>query len=145
MTMVSKANAERLKLPNLKKQMNFYAKKAADEYPRVPVQKEVGQFIQSVSLSMKQHQIQRQMILPKPEIIAGSLKGIPVMIQGYGHLEQFYGLLKDIDALDRIVRMQKIRFDNDEYLKGRVYMEAIFVIYYQPQRENESEELAGVY
>ena len=145
LAMVRKANAERLKLPDLKKQVSHYTQKSVAEYPHVPVQKEVGQFIQSISLSMKKHQIQRQMILPKPEVSAGSLKGIPVMIQGYGHLNQFYGLFKDIDALERTVRMNKIRFDNDEHLQGRVYMEAVFVIYYQPQEGTEDVELAGIF
>lgn len=145
LAMVSKANAERLKLPDLKKRINRYTEKAEAHYDRVPKQKEVGRFIQSVSLSMKKHEIQRQMILPKSEVTAGSLKGIPVMIQGYGHLSQFYGLLQDINALDRIARMKTIRFDNDEHLQGRVYMEAVFVIYYQPQGNGEESELAGTF
>jgi Tfp pilus assembly protein PilO len=128
---VSKASAESQQIPVLKEQL-LRLQIAAGNYARqIPVQRELGEFLQGITDLMNEHNLREQVIQPGKEVNSGELNCIPVNMQCKGELSQIFEFYKCMQRLDRLIRIEHIRLVNDGGFSGEVAMQTEAVIYYR--------------
>ena len=71
------------------------------------------------------------MIEPHKEIKAENLNCIPVKMQCKGKLYQIFEFFRELQGLDRLVRIEQVKLSNDNDFNGRIDMEARAIIYYR--------------
>ena len=78
-------------MPAVREQLQ-HMRTAAEKYElQIPVQRELGEFMQNVAKLMNDLDLKGQMIQPGREIHTGELKCIPVNMQCKGKLSQIFG------------------------------------------------------
>jgi Tfp pilus assembly protein PilO len=130
---ISKASMEKAQLPVLKEQLLKLQQTAGDYKANIPVQTDLGVFLQQMADLMIENGLREQVIAPGKEIAVKALKCIPVDVQCKGRLAQVFEFFKRIQDLDRLVRIEQIKLVNDSDFSGEVDMKTKVVIYYRPQ------------
>jgi Tfp pilus assembly protein PilO len=80
---------------------------------------------------MNEHDLKEQVITPGAEVEAERFRCIPVSMQCKGKLSQIFKFYHQLQALDRLVRIEQVRLSNDSGYDGQVSMETKAVIYYR--------------
>ena len=133
MLAISKASAESQQIPTVREQL-LQLQTAVGNYERqIPVQRELGEFLQKIANLMNEHNLQGQMIQPGKEIKAGELNCIPVNMQCKGRLSQIFEFYRRVQGLDRLVRIEHVKLVNDGDFGGEVVMQTEAVIYYRAE------------
>lgn len=105
----------------------------------VPTESELGVFLGQIASIMTVHQLADQVVEPGKEIEADELNCIPVRMDCTGTLSAIFGFCADLQSLHRIVRIEKITLNNDSGFTGRVAMQTEAVIFYRPQKTQETD------
>ena len=71
------------------------------------------------------------MVEPYEEIEAENLSCIPVKMQCKGKLFQIYEFFRELQGIDRLVRIEQVKLSNDNDFKGQIGMQARAIIYYR--------------
>jgi len=132
---VSKGLAQSKQLPVLEEQLELLAESVGDYEAKIPRDRELGAFLQTIAELMKQHNLREQVIAPGEQIPAGKLRCIPVEMRCRGTLGELYAFFKGLRGLERLIRIERLRLTNDAAFSGEVTMETRAVIYYAPQVE----------
>jgi len=130
---IAKASAESKQLPVLEEQLLKLQAKVANYETNIPVQRELGVFLHKVADLMNEHNLKDQVVAPGKEIEADELKCIPVDMQCKGRLAQVFEFYKQLQRLDRLVRIERMELVNDSDFGGEVNMQTKMVIYYRPE------------
>lgn len=133
MLAISKASMERTQMPALKDQLMKLKQAAGNYRANIPVQTDLGVFLQQIADLMIENGLREQVIAPGKEIAVKALKCIPVDVQCKGRLAQVFEFFKRIQNLDRLVRIEQVNLANDSDFIGEVDMKTKVVIYYRPQ------------
>ena len=80
---------------------------------------------------MNKHSLSEQMIEPNKEIEDENLNCIPVKMKCKGKLFQIYEFFRELQGLDRLVRIEQVKLSNDNDFVGQIGMEARAIIYYR--------------
>jgi len=120
-------------LPSLMKQVSSLKVKVGDYDARVPVNRDLGAFLQNLANLMNEHNLHEQLINPGTAVEADGLNCVPVSMQCSGKLEQIYAFFGSLEKLERLIRIERVRLVNDENFGGLVKMETTAVIYYRTQ------------
>jgi len=132
-TAIDKALAESKQLPVLKEQLMELQKTVGNYEKNIPTGRELGEFLHSVANLMNEHNLRDQVIAPGKEMELGDLSYIPVSMQCRGKLKDMFGFYKSLQGIDRLVRIEQVKFVNDRDFGGEVSMQTEAVIYYRPQ------------
>ena len=97
----------------------------------VPKQRNLGTFVQEIAELMNQYKLKEQEITPHPEIETEELNCIPVSLQCRGSLAQIFKFNQKLQELERLIRIQRVKLNNDVDFRGDVLMETEVVIYYR--------------
>lgn len=131
---VTKCEAEGRQLPVLKEQL--LKLQSATKYGgvgsyelNIPAERALGGFLQKIADLMNRHNLEEQVVAPGNEVIAGNLKCIPLDMQCKGKLSQIFEFYKQLQQLDRLVRIEQVKLENDNSFGGRVSMHTKAVIY----------------
>lgn len=130
---ITKASTEGAKLPDLKQQLQQLQEIVGNYERLIPQQRELGMFLQKVTNLMNKHNLADQVIQPGAEIKTDTFCCIPVNMQCKGRLAQIFEFYEQLQSLDRLIRIEKVRLLNDEDLSGEVAMETKAIIYYKPK------------
>jgi Tfp pilus assembly protein PilO len=133
------AEVHRPQLASLQSQLARCEEDLAAYRGRIPVQRELGSFLQQVSDLMTQHHLKEQAIVPGEEAAIGGLIMVPVTVRCRGPLTDLFGFHRELASIGRLARLEKAQFTNDPDLGGYVRMEARMAIFYRPEaapREN---------
>jgi len=130
---VIKELTESRQLPILEEQLLKLQAKVTNYEANIPVQRDLGVFLHRVADLMNEHNLKEQVVAPCREIEAGELKCIPVDMQCKGNLAQVFEFYKQLQGLDRLVRIEKIELVKDGDFGGEVNMQTKMVIYYRPE------------
>ncbi len=130
---VVKESAERKQLPVLEEQLLKLQAKVANYEANIPVQRDLGVFLRKVADLMNEHNLKEQVVEPGKEIEVGELKCIPIDMQCKGKLAQVFEFYKQLQGLDRLIRIEEIKLVNDGDFGGEVGMQTKMVIYCRPQ------------
>jgi Tfp pilus assembly protein PilO len=131
---IDMAAAQGVELARLKTKLRDTERLAERFDASVPPDQALGGFLQQVTAIMKEYHLTDQAVLPGKEIEAGHLCCIPVHLTCTGTLSQLFGLFDRVRALDRLVRIETVRFENDAGFTGQLSLQAEVVIFYQSAR-----------
>jgi Tfp pilus assembly protein PilO len=126
---VTKSEAEGRQLPVLKEQLLKLQQAVGSYELNIPAERALGGFLQKIADLMNQHNLEEQVVAPGKEVIAGNLKCIPLDMQCKGKLSQIFEFYKQLQQLDRLVRIEQVKLENDNSFGGRVSMHTKAVIY----------------
>lgn len=98
---------------------------------KIPEQSDIGKFLHKIADLMNEHDLSEQMIEPRKEIKTEELNCIPVKIQCKGKLAQIFEFFRQLQRLDRLVRIEQVNLSNDSDFNGRISMESKAIIYYR--------------
>ena len=133
MVAISKVSAESQQIPTIREQL-LQLQMAVENYERqIPVQRELGEFLQRIANLMNEHNLREQLIQPGNEVKAGELNCIPVNMQCKGGLSQIFEFYRRVQGLDRLVRIEHVKLVNDGGFSGEVIMQTKVVIYYRAE------------
>lgn len=120
-------------LPGLTEQLMSLQKKFENYQANLPSQRQLGTFLHKIADLMDKHNLREQLTQPGKEIQADNLKCIPVNIHCKGKLTQIFKFFKSLQNLDRMVRIEQVKFINDSDYTGDVQLRTKAIIYYRPQ------------
>ncbi len=130
---IAKASAESKQLPILEEQLLKLQAEVANYQANVPVQRDLGVFLRKIADLMNEHNLKEQMLAPGKEIQVDELKCIPIDMQCKGKLAQVFEFYKQLQRLDRLVRIERLELVNDNDFSGEVSMQTKAVIYYRAE------------
>jgi Tfp pilus assembly protein PilO len=128
---IAKGISDSEQLPLFMDQLIKFKAGIGDYENSIPQQKTLGLFVHQMADLMNQHQLEEQEIAPGAETEAEGLNCIPVSIQCKGQLEQIFTFFRELQALDRLIRIQQVKLLNDQNFRGQVSLETDVVIYYK--------------
>lgn len=131
MLAISKASAESQQIPALREQLQRLKATVGSYERQIPSQRELGEFLQKIANLMDEHNLKGQMVQPGSEIKAEELNCIPISMQCRGKLPQMFEFYKQLQGLDRLVRIEHVKLVNDDDFSGDVIMQTNAVIYYR--------------
>ena len=99
----------------------------------VPKQKDLGLFIKEISTLMKNNNLKEQEIQPLEEVKTDKLICIPVNMKGRGSLSEIYKFHKNLQELNRRIRIKQVKLENGNDFDGDIKMQTEIVIYYRSQ------------
>lgn len=135
MLAISKASAESRQIPVVKEQLLQSQRTVGNYEQQIPTQRELGEFLQRIANLMNKYNLQEQLIQPGQEMKAGQLNCVPVNMQCKGKLSQIFKFCRNVQGLDRLVRIEHIKLVNDNNFSGDVTMQTEAVIYYRADVE----------
>ena len=133
---IVKESAESEQLPVLEEQLLKLQAKVANYEANIPVQRDLGGFLRKVADLMNEHNLKEQVVETGKEIQTEGLNCIPIDMQCKGRLAQVFEFFKQLQALDRLVRIEKVELVNDGDFGGEVSMKTKVVIYYRPEAKS---------
>jgi Tfp pilus assembly protein PilO len=119
------------RLPLLKEQLQQLQSELGDYEAHIPVQRNVGPFLQGIADLMNEHNLKEQVVTPGPEVESDRFNCIPVSMQCKGPLTQLFRFYRRLQSLDRLVRIEQVKLSNDAHYDGKIGMETRAVIYYR--------------
>lgn len=130
---VTEAQEITWQIPDVRQQMNTLEEEILQWYQRVPEERTMGDFLKDIARLMTQHGLTEQVMVPGTEIGTQGLVCIPVSIHCRGTLQQLFVFYQDLQALQRLVRFEKISLQRDSArTDGHVTMQTDIVIFYRP-------------
>jgi Tfp pilus assembly protein PilO len=135
---IQTAAAQAAQLPALRLRLRD-VEATAERYDRcVPAEGMLGVFLQQIAGIMTEHHLADQVVIPGNERQTDSVNNIPIHMTGTGRLPDVFDFFTDLQALDRLVRIEKVVLKNDGALRGRANMEVEAVIFYQSSKQRQS-------
>lgn len=132
---INKASLERVQLQLLKEQLLKLQTIVENYEANIPEKNDFGVFLQQIADLMSKHNLRDQVIAPGKEIAVKGLNCIPVDMQCKGTLAQVFEFQKQMQRLDRLVRIEHLKLTNDSDFTGEVSLKTNVVIYYRPKSE----------
>jgi Tfp pilus assembly protein PilO len=99
----------------------------------VPQDVSLGAFLQDIARIMTEHHLADQVVVPGKDVESDAVRCIPVHVTCTGSLRDIFGFFHDFQAMDRLVRIEKVALQNDREYTGRVGMEVDAVVFYRAQ------------
>jgi len=128
---IAKGAADSQRLPLLKEQLQQLQSELGNYESNIPEQGALGAFVRGIADLMNEHSLKEQVVTPGAEVEAERFNCIPVSMQCKGRLSQIFKFYHRLQALDRLVRIERVRLSNDSGYDGQVSMETKAVIYYR--------------
>lgn len=129
---IAKAAIEQRQLSDLKERLQELESTARNYQLNVPADRDLGSFLQQIAGLMSRHNLTEQVVAPGEEIKADKLNSIPVNMQCRGRLGQIFEFYRQLQRLDRLVRIESVKLVNSDDLSGQVSMQTRAVVYYRP-------------
>ncbi len=128
---IVKGTDDAKQLPRLEEQLLKLGARLGDYEANIPEQRAHGVFLHRIADLMKEHNLSGQVITPGEEIEAEKFNCIPITMRCTGELAQISEFYRRLQNLDRLVRIEKVKLDNDTSYGGQVSMETEAVVYYR--------------
>jgi Tfp pilus assembly protein PilO len=130
---IAGASAQQQQLPILKEQLLKLQMAAGNYQASIPSQRDLGAFLHKIADLMNKQNLTDQVVQPGEEIKAGELNCIPVNMQCKGELTQIFEFYKQLQGLDRLVRIEQVNLTNEKDFSGTVTMQTKAAIYCRPE------------
>ena len=128
---IAKGTADNKQLLLLNEQFSKLQRELENYEAKIPEQSNIGAFLHKIADLMNEHDLSDQMIEPQKEINGEKLNCIPVKMQCKGKLAQIFEFYRQLQRLDRLVRIEQVKLLNDSDFNGQVAMESRAIIYYR--------------
>jgi Tfp pilus assembly protein PilO len=128
---IAKGTADGKQLPLLKEQLLQLQASLGSYEANIPEKNTFGGFLGRITDLMNQNNLKEQQVTPGEEVKTDKFNCIPVNICCKGELIQIFRLYRQLQTLDRLIRIEQVKLSNDSNYKGQVSMETKAVIYYR--------------
>jgi Tfp pilus assembly protein PilO len=128
---IVKGTTDNKQLFLLKEQLLKLHRKLENYEANIPEQRAIGEFLHRITDLMNENNLREQVIEPLKEVKTEKLNCIPVNMQCKGKLAQIFEFYRQLQGLDRLIRIEQVELSNDSDFSGKVSMEARAVIYYR--------------
>ncbi len=128
---IAKGAADSRQLHLMKEQLLELQTVLANYEANIPDKNTFGGFLGGIADLMNENNLKEQEITPGEEIKADKFNCIPVTMRCKGELVQIFKLYRQLQTLDRLVRIEQVRLSNDREFSGQVSMETKAFIYYR--------------
>jgi len=128
---IAKGAANNKQLLLLNEQLLELQRELENYETKIPEQSDIGVFLHKIADLMNEHDLSDQMIEPRKEIKSEKLNCIPVKMQCKGKLARIFEFFRQLQGLDRLVRIEQVKLSNDSDFNGQVGMESMAIIYYR--------------
>jgi Tfp pilus assembly protein PilO len=128
---IVKGAADVEKVPLIKQQLLNIQSELKDYGANIPDQRDLGVFLRRIATLMNEYQLREQVIVPREEVKGDKFSCIPLNMRCKGKLSQMFDFYKQLQGLDRLIRIERVKLRNDNNFSGEVSMETDAVIYYK--------------
>ncbi len=132
---IAKGTADAKRLPLVEEKLSDLQRRFGDSESSIPEQRDLGEFMSEIADLMKEHNLKDDTVTPGDEIEADKFYCIPVVMQCKGELAQISEFYNRLQSLDRLVRIEQVKLNNDKNYSGQVTMETEAVVYYKAKDE----------
>jgi Tfp pilus assembly protein PilO len=132
---IAKGAADGKQLPVLKQQLLRVQNELEDYEVNIPNQRALGVFLHRIAALMNEYHLQEQVIEPREEVKSDKFCCIPLNMRCKGELSQMFEFYRQLQELDRLIRIERVKLKNDSSFNGEVSMETEAVIYYRAELE----------
>ncbi len=130
---IAKGTADSKQIPLLEEQLLELHRELENYEANIPERSDIGVFLHRIAGLMNEHNLRGQVIEPRKEIKAEKLNCLPVNMKCKGRLTQIFEFYRQLQGMDRLIRIEQVKLFNDSDFSGEVDMEAKAVIYYSAQ------------
>ena len=110
---------------------------------RVPVGRTPYTFLQQIAGIMKDCNLVEQVVLPGTEWQTEDLNCTPIHVACNGTLTSLFRFFTKVQALDRLVRIEKVALENDTDLTGQLSVQVEAVIFEQLAKHRKNNEASA--
>lgn len=128
---IQKVNAQTDRIQELDKKLKELNERMTIYERLVPESRNLGQFLQDMAALMDNYELKDQYIKPGTETNVLKLKCIPVDMKCKGKLKQLFDFYKSLESMDRLIRIESVRFVNDKNFNGEITMETKAAVFYR--------------
>lgn len=128
---IAKGAADSKQLPLMKEQLLELQARLGNYEANIPEQNTFGGFLGKITDLMNENNLQEQEITPGEEVKADQFNCIPVSMSCKGKLVQIFKLYRQLQTLDRLIRIEQVKLSNDTGYNGQVSMKTKAFIYYR--------------
>ena len=125
-------------LPELKHQAKQIQGKLIPFTKKVPQDRQFAQLWQRIADVMNECKLTDQLVQPGEELKSYQLCSIPLTLECRGSVEQLFAFFQAMENMDRLVRFEEVKFENDSDFKAIVKLNAKANVYYQSDDEGKS-------
>ncbi len=140
---IEMAAAQSVELGGLERRLRDMEKKIEGFDRRVPVDRTLGTFLQQIAGLMKDCDLVEQVVLPGKERKTEELNCTPIHVACHGTLTSLFRFFTKLQALGRLVRVEKVALENDTDLTGQLGVQIEAVIFEQSAKHRKNEGPAG--
>ena len=141
--MIQTAAAQSKELPQLRTRLRDTEQVIERYESYIPQRASLGIFLQEIAQIMTKHHLTDQVVVPGRETGSNAVRCVPVRINCKGGLKDLFGFFQDFQAMDRLVRIEKVVLQNSSDFLGQVTIETDAVIFYRPQAQPGTPDVAG--
>jgi Tfp pilus assembly protein PilO len=132
---IAKGVSDREQLPLFEEQLKKLQSELEDYEANIPEKRDLGLFLSRIADLMNQYELREQIIESREEIKGENFSCIPLNIRCKGSLTQMFEFYQRLQGLDRLIRIEQVKFLNDGSFGGDVSMQTRAVIYYRAEVE----------
>jgi len=125
-------------LPELKHQVKQIQGELITFTKKVPQDRQFAQLWQQIADVMNECKLTDQLVQPGEELKSDQLCSIPLTLECRGSVEQLYAFFQAMENMDRLVRFEEVKFENDSDFNAVVKLNAKANVYYQSDDEGKS-------
>lgn len=130
---IAKGISDGEQLPAFTEQLQKLQERLDNYESNIPGKKDLGLFLKQIAGLMDRHNLKDQAIQPLEEIKINELICIPVTMGCKGNLTEIFGFYRNLQELDRQIRIKQVKLKNEKDYNGEIKMETEIVIYYRTQ------------
>lgn len=135
---IAMAAAQSAELPNLERRLREMRKAVEGFDLRVPADRASGTFLQQITGIMTDCRLAEQVVLPGKEAKTDDLICVPIHVACKGTLADVFRFFTRLQALERLVRIEKVAMDNDTDLTGQISLQVEAVIFEQAAKHHKT-------
>ncbi len=140
--LIETAAAQSEELPALKVRLANVEQIVEHYESYIPAEVSLGSFLQEIARTMTEHRLTDQVVVPGKEVELEGVGCAPVHVNCKGSLKDIFSFFHDLQAMDRLVRIEKVTLQNDRGFTGCVSMDTDAVIFYRPQAARDATSVA---
>ena len=128
---MEKVCTESAQIPELKQQRDQLSEKMLSFSEKVPEGRNFARLWQQIADVMNACDLRDQLIQPGQEMKSDHLCSIPLTIECKGTLAQIYRFFQSLENIDRLIRIEELKLENDAEYNEIVTLYAKANLYYQ--------------
>ncbi len=134
----AKADTRKRQLPILREKAEALQRNLGNYDEKLPRSREFALLWRQIADVMNKHNLKDQLVQPGSEIQGPQLNCIPISIRCSGRGEQIFEFLKSIEKLERVIRIEHFRLENDRDFTGWLRMDAEANVYYRSSASGQT-------